>query len=354
MNAGKEKIVIMGGSFNPPTLAHYRLMENAIDAVGAAMGYFVPVSDAYLKRKMRHKHPPVVLTEEMRLRMLSAMCSEDCRMRVSDKEFGTVEARTLPTLKSFKEEYPDYGLYFVMGDDKLELLSHLAKKDSFFDTADVILYSRDLGATEDSIREHEVLSAYASSIVALPQPEGTNGISSSLIRERMLSEEPCEELLVPCVWEIFKKLKADDFPDVINSFKGEYDFLSNRFGCSFVWQGIRFNNAETAFQASKFEDEAERRQFSRQSSAKAAMKGGQITPTPEWEESKLETMMLIQIAKFTQNPSLMKQLIATGDCIIINGNNKHETYWGVDLYSWEGENNLGKILMTIREKEKTK
>ena len=349
-----RKIVVMGGSFNPPTVAHYLLMKNAIDRLDAELGYFVPVSDAYLRRKMRHMHPPIVLTEEMRMKMLSAMCQEDNRMRVSDKELGYIEARTLPTLKLFKEEIPECELYFVMGDDKLDLLSHLTEKASFFDTAKVILYSRNLRAIEDNLKKHETLSNYTKNIVILSQPEGINGISSSLIRSRMLSGESCKDLLVPSVWEIFKELKVEDFPDVINSFKGEYDFLNNRFECSFIWEGIKFSNVETAFQASKFEDEAERKLFSRQSAEKAAMKGGQITPSPKWEERKLGTMMSIQIAKFTQNPSLMKKLIATGNCKIINGNNKKETYWGVDLYSWKGENNIGKILMTIRDKEKTK
>lgn len=351
MDFTKRKIVIMGGSFNPPTLAHYMLMKNAIDVLDAEFGYFVPVSDAYLKRKMRRMHPPMVLTEEIRLKMLLAMCTEGNRMCVSDKEFGTIEARTLPTLMSFKEEFPEHELYFVMGDDKLDLLSHLSEKASFFDKANVILYSRNLGEVEESLRKHEVLSMHANDIVVIPQPEGIKGISSSLIRSRMLSGESCEELLLSCVWEIFKELKATDFPDVIHLFKGEYDFLNNRFGCSFVWQGIRFNNVETAFQASKCEDEAERRQFSRLSVEKAAMKGGQIMPSSKWEEHKLKTMMSIQMAKFTQNPSLMRRLIATGDCKIINGNNKQEAYWGVDLYSWKGENNLGKILMEIRDKK---
>ncbi len=50
----------------------------------------------------------------------------------------------------------------------------------------------------------------------------------------------------------------------------------------------------------------------------------------------------------------MKKLADTGNSILINGNNKQETFWGVDLYSWEGENNLGKLLMKIREKETLK
>ena len=352
MNTDKKKIVVMGGSFNPPTLAHYMLMKYAIDAINAECGYFVPVSDAYLRRKMRHAHPPVVLSSELRIKMLQAMCYEDNKMKVCDKEIGTIEARTLPTLKSFKQEFPECELYFVMGDDKLELLSHLTEKGKFFETSNVILYSRNQEGIEESLKNHRVLSEHIRNIVVLPQPEGVAGISSSLIRERMLLGESCEELLLPGVWEIFKELNPDDFPDVISSFKGEYDFLNNRYGCSFVWQGIRYNNVESAFQASKYTDESERKILSRMSADKAVKKSMDFTPSAEWEDCKLNIMESIIMAKFDQNPSLKKRLIETDDRILINGNNKHETYWGVDLYSWIGENHLGKILMIIRNKEK--
>ena len=353
MKAKNLNIVIMGGSFNPPTLAHYRLMKHAIEAIDATHGYFVPVSDAYLRRKMRHAHPPVVLSPELRIKMLQAMCSED-KMKVCDKEIGTIEARTLPTLKAFKEEFAEYELYFVMGDDKLELLSHLTEKGKFFETSNVILYSRNQEGIEESLKNHRVLSEYIRSILVLPPPEGISGISSSLIRERMLLGESCEELLVPSVWEIFKELHPDDFPDVISSFKKEYDFLNNRFGCSFMWQGIRYNNVESAFHASKYTNEAERRVLSRMSAEKVVKKSMECTPSIEWEESKLDIMESILLAKYDQNPNLKNRLIETEGRILINGNNKHETYWGVDLYSWKGENHLGKILMTIRDKEKKK
>lgn len=352
MRSQVNKIVIMGGSFNPPTLAHCMLMRCAIDALQAEAGYFVPVSDAYLKRKMRHSHPPVVLSTELRIKMLQAMCQSD--MRVCEKEIGTVEPRTLKTLKSFKEEFPEYELYFVMGDDKLELLSHLAEKDAFFDTSKAVLYSRNSSGIEEALRNHKVLSEHVGNIFVLPQPEGSAGISSSLVRARMLSGETCKGLLVPSVWEMFKELKPADFPDVINSFNGEYEFLNNRYICSFVWQGIEYNSVESAFHASKCTDEKERRALSLLSPHKAAIKGARITPCCDWEERKLEIMMSILNEKFSCNPVLMQRLIDTGNTILINGNNNHETYWGVDSYSWNGENNLGKILMTIRDKEKLK
>lgn len=349
MKEGK-RIVVMGGSFNPPTLAHYKLMREAIDALEADIGFFVPVSDAYLKRKMRHSHPPVVLSPELRVKMLQSMCTDN-RMRVCEKEIGTIEPRTVPTLVELQEEYPDAELYFVMGADKLKLLTHLTEKRDFLKDFRVVLYSREGGAINDKLKGEGLLTPYLNHIVTLPQPEGTETISSSLIRNRMLSGESCQVMMWPGVWELFKEFTPNDFPDVINQFKGEYDFLGNRFGCRFVWQELQYSNAEAAFQSSKCVDESERKVYAGCSADKAALKGKDMLPFPGWEDARLDIMESILRAKFEQNPALMKKLTDTGARILINGNNKQETYWGVDLYSWQGENHLGKILMNIRNKE---
>lgn len=55
------------------------------------------------------------------------MCT-DSRMRVCEKEIGTIEPRTMPTLQALQEDCPDANLYFVMGADKLKLLTHLTGK----------------------------------------------------------------------------------------------------------------------------------------------------------------------------------------------------------------------------------
>lgn len=349
MKEGK-RIVVMGGSFNPPTLAHYKLMKEAIDALDADIGFFVPVSDAYLRRKMRHSHPPVVLSPELRVKMLQSMCT-DSRMKVCEKEIGTIEPRTMPTLMALQKEYPEANLYFVMGADKLKLLTHLTEKRDFLKSFRVILYSREGGSINETIKGDSLLAPYLDHIVTLPQPEGTEMISSSVIRKRMLSGENCRDMLCSGVWELFKEFAPEDFPDVINQFKGEYDFLSNRFGCRFVWHGLQYGSVEAAFQSSKCADESERKVFAGCSADKAALKGKELVPFHGWEEARLDIMESIQEAKFEQNPALMKKLIDTGTHLLINGNNKQETYWGVGLYSWQGENHLGKIIMGIRDKE---
>ena len=81
------------------------------------------------------------------------------------------------------------------------------------------------------------------------------------------------------------------------------------------------------------------------------MKGKDMKPYPGWAEAQLSIMESILQAKFEQNPTLMQKLAETGGCILLNGNNKQETFWGIDLYSWVGENHLGRIIMNIRDKE---
>lgn len=325
MGTRAKRIVVMGGSFNPPTLAHYKLMKAAIDALDADYGFFVPVSDAYLRRKMRNSHPPVILSPEMRIKMLRSMC-DDSRMSVCEKEIGTVAARTVDTLEELQKEYPEYELYFLMGDDKLKLLIHLTEKGEFLQRFKVVLYSREESSIEETLRSNGVLSDYMNNIVILPQPGGVEGISSSAVRDKMLNGKSADGMLYPGVWEMFRNLSKEDFPDMINKFSGEYDFLKNSYGCKFEWRGKKYNTVDAAFLACEVADSSE----------------------------SLEIMESILIAKFNQNPGLMRRLKETGNTVLVNGNNKQETFWGVDLYSWQGENNLGKILMKIRDKEERK
>lgn len=323
MEKKSKRIVVMGGSFNPPTLAHYKLMKTALDAVDADLGFYVPVSDAYLKRKMARSGFFMVLSPEVRIKMLETMCTDD-RMKVWETEIGTVMARTVDTLQEIEDDYPDAEVYFIMGDDKLSLLVHMAEKSALLDRFRVVLYSREYSSDElrEILESNETTDGYEERIVVIPQPDGIDMISSSMIRERVLAGESCEELLYPGVWELLKEYEPSDFPEVILRFKGHNSFLSNAFNCKFTWRGVTYKDAETAFKAAESS-----------------------------EGESLEVMEAILRAKFEDNPYLMKKLVETGNAVLINGNNRKEEYWGIDLYSWRGENNLGKILMKIRKKE---
>ncbi len=76
-------IVIFIGSFNPPTLAHERLLGAAMNAISADQGLFVPLNNSCVTKKMNKTDwPDEVLSEETRVQMLAAICAADDRFAV--------------------------------------------------------------------------------------------------------------------------------------------------------------------------------------------------------------------------------------------------------------------------------
>ncbi|MBR3247112.1 MAG: NADAR family protein [Clostridiales bacterium] len=71
-----------------------------------------------------------------------------------------------------------------------------------------------------------------------------------------------------------------------------------------------------------------------------------------WDEICYEIMKNILIAKFSV-PELKDKLKATGDAVLIEGNNHHDNRWGNCICdrskNKEGQNWLGKILMEVRD-----
>ena len=54
-------------------------------------------------------------------------------------------------------------------------------------------------------------------------------------------------------------------------------------------------------------------------------------------------------AKFTQNKELRRLLLATGDAELREGNSWRDAFWGVDLTTGRGRDELGKILTRLRD-----
>lgn len=140
-------------------------------------------------------------------------------------------------------------------------------------------------------------------------------------------------------------------PSHINKFRGDYAFLSNFYPAPVSYMGQTYANNEAAFQAQKTLSAKEQRQFCifRMHNPSDAKKlGRNLTLRPDWEKVKIRLMYEICMCKFMQNPELRDKLLATGDCILIEGNLWGDRYWGmVDGF---GENHLGLILMDKREK----
>jgi len=137
----------------------------------------------------------------------------------------------------------------------------------------------------------------------------------------------------------------------IETFRGEYRWLSNFWPPTVLYDGIDYPTVEHAYQAAKFDKSLTHRENIRSldspGKAKRYASSHVADILKNFDDCKVETMTLLQLQKFSL-PDLRARLLATGDCEIIEGNNWGDTFWGV--CNGRGENHLGKIIMAVREK----
>ena len=140
---------------------------------------------------------------------------------------------------------------------------------------------------------------------------------------------------------------------MINNFGNEYSFLSNSFLCPVSFEGLDYTNAESLFQSCKFRKVKSRKVFTNMGPNSAILKGRHVTLRDDWEDVKEKYMYRVVKAKFQQNPDLKQKLLDTKEEELINGNMKHDNFWG-KCYCEKctnrfGRNKLGEILMKVRK-----
>jgi ribA/ribD-fused uncharacterized protein len=142
--------------------------------------------------------------------------------------------------------------------------------------------------------------------------------------------------------------RATTKPAAIDSFQGEYRFLSNFYPAETVFEGITYPTSEHAYQAAKSLDPAERQKIAALPTPAEAKRAGRALPKlrDDWEQAKFDVMERCVRDKFTRHADLRDKLLATGDAELIEGNTWGDRIWGV--YEGQGENHLGRILMKVR------
>lgn len=132
-------------------------------------------------------------------------------------------------------------------------------------------------------------------------------------------------------------------------FFGMFRFLSNFFPAKVHYEGLDYPSVEHAYQAAKW-PENKRQEFTLCSAAEAK-KLGKKAPNfnvKDWTKKKYNVMAILVLQKFTMNQSLKEMLLATENAYLEETNHWGDVCWGVNE-DGEGENNLGKILMGVRE-----
>lgn len=134
--------------------------------------------------------------------------------------------------------------------------------------------------------------------------------------------------------------------NVINSFRGDFAFLSNFANVSIVYEGVVYPNVEHAFQGAKCANPTDKLMIARLATPALAKKAGRrVQMRSDWDGIKVGVMKELLTLKF-QNPKLRQMLLKTGDAVLIEGNQWNDTFWGI--CNGRGQNVLGRLLMEVR------
>jgi ribA/ribD-fused uncharacterized protein len=138
---------------------------------------------------------------------------------------------------------------------------------------------------------------------------------------------------------------------LISGFFGDYRFLSNFYPLEngVFLSELCFPSVENAYQAAKW-PERERTRFINISAGESKKLGKQAPNFngAKWNKKKYDIMAELVRQKFANNNILKKKLLLTDGFILEEMNSWGDMFWGVNINRF-GENNLGKILMNIRD-----
>lgn len=174
----QKAIAVYGGSFNPPTSAHFAIAEQVVeDFPHIEKVVFVPVGDAYRKEGL--------ISAEQRVQMVEEVCRMNGNFEVSRVEVANSRAlHTYETLEMLSKEYTGYELCFLMGRDNLENISSWGNAEKLLENYRLMVFNRGALGVQELLDKDEWLKERSSRIQSVDSVVQTN-CSSTKIRERI-------------------------------------------------------------------------------------------------------------------------------------------------------------------------
>jgi nicotinate-nucleotide adenylyltransferase len=186
------RVGLLGGTFNPPHVAHLVCAQEAWSQLGLDRVLLVPVHTP--PHKEAEDDPGV----EIRVELCELAVAGDPRLGVSRAE-ADVPGRsfTVDTLKRLHELHPEHALTFIVGGD-------MAHSLPFWREPEAILEQAELGVAErEGVRRADIVEALAGMrggaervrFFDMPRMD----VSSTLVRRRAAAGQPIRYLVPDAV-----------------------------------------------------------------------------------------------------------------------------------------------------------
>ncbi len=184
----------MGGTFNPPHLAHIHIARRAMEELGLSKVIFMtggnpPHKETDLNGKIRHHMTKLAIENEKDFEVWD--------YEIKKKEYSY----TSDTLRYLNEKYPDYEIYFIIGGDSFDKLFSWHEPLEIIKRCKIVVYPRDGYPKKKDVDEFNL--KYNKDVYLLNVEE--EKMSSTDIRNLIENGEDATEYLDKNVYDYIKR-----------------------------------------------------------------------------------------------------------------------------------------------------
>ena len=192
-----QKICIMGGTFNPPHIAHVNLANSFYDLIKPDKFFIIP------DNLPPHKISKDLAGSEDRINMCKLSFNKE-KFIISDLEIKRKgKSYTIDTLLELKKQFLDSTIYYIMGSDMFVTLTEWKDYKHILKLAVICTAARDFNEEQMIYEFAEKLKLDGAEILAPVFP--VNVISSTEIRKMIKQKQDVSRFLSPLVYSYIKE-----------------------------------------------------------------------------------------------------------------------------------------------------
>lgn len=206
-----KKVLVFGGAFNPPTLAHRDVLKYVTSRIDFDNVVVVPSSVSQQSSWKRVSETPFVSDSSRVLMCEQNFNKINSSLVVSSHEidFGNqgIKTSSYDTLNIVKDMFPEHDIYFLIGDDKIKQITRWVNAKRLLEEFKFLVVSRngDVGSLiENYAKPHRDSFLEVSGYIPM-------NISSTQVRESYNKGNPISGYVLNSVENIILKEKENNY-----------------------------------------------------------------------------------------------------------------------------------------------
>lgn len=200
MNGRPEYPVLFTGAFNPPTIAHYHMIDSVLGNENYDFDYVIfAISNQKFLDKKQSKIGDYAYSEQERINMLLEMTWENENVLI----FGVEQGYTYNVLCAVKDKYKTNSVYFAMGSDKLQEINHWGFHNKLLTEFCFYVLMRGTDSKEVIIEKCNELFSSTKYVIGEDNNDFKN-ISATMVRKAIQKKGNFEHLVHPNVYRYLR------------------------------------------------------------------------------------------------------------------------------------------------------